>query len=150
MDRVRKLFDFEGRLSRLGFWRAYLTIAILLAGFWITGLLALMVVGSLGAILLAPIALLPVALAAISVRRLHDRGKSGWWAVAFVVVPQLVSLDVAAEAPRASPPALLALLSLAASLIGLWGWIEIGFRKGTSGPNRYGDDPVSPSRDAFA
>jgi uncharacterized membrane protein YhaH (DUF805 family) len=53
---------------------------------------------------------------AVSVKRWHDRGKSGWWV-------------------------LVALVPLAGWL---WVLIENGLLRGDAGPNRFGDAPVDP------
>jgi len=59
------------------------------------------------------------ALLALSVRRLHDRGKSPAW-LALLLVP----------------------------LVGpLWLGIELAFAAGTAGENRYGADPLASSGD---
>ena len=57
---------------------------------------------------------LAVPQTATAVKRYHDRDKSGWWI--------LVSL-----VPLIGP---------------LWTAVELGFFRGTSGPNRFGPDPV--------
>ena len=36
---------------------------------------------------------------------------------------------------------------LVALVIGIWLFIEIGFLKGTQGPNRFGPDPLGAARD---
>jgi len=52
---------------------------------------------------------------AMQVKRWHDRNKSGWW-ILITLVP----------------------------LIGpIWSLIEVGFLRGTVGPNRYGPDPLA-------
>ena len=107
------LFQFDGRINRGKFWLgvvliwglqiiiALLVTAVDLGGFSLVGWLAL-------------IALIWPALA-VSIKRWHDRGKSGWW-VLIGLVP----------------------------LIGFW-WvlIECGFLQGDSGPNEYGPDPLA-------
>ena len=52
---------------------------------------------------------------AISVKRWHDRDKSGWWV----------------------------LINLVPFIGWLWALIENGFLRGTAGPNRYGADPLA-------
>ena len=143
MERVRELLRFGGRLSRLGFWRSYLTFAIALAVTWGLALFVMMNFGALAAVLLFPMPFILVSLIAISVRRLHDRGKTGWWVVPFVILPEIVAFDVNAETAGSSPRALLALFSLVMIVLGLWGWVEIGFRRGTPGSNRFGDEPAA-------
>jgi len=51
----------------------------------------------------------------VMVKRLHDRGRSGWF-VLLVFVP----------------------------LVNLWPLIEISFLRGTRGSNNYGPDPLEP------
>lgn len=74
---------------------------------------------------------------AVGVKRLHDRDKSGWWILLFYVTPLL--LDGIAEWIEGWPVALLRLANLA---ISVWALIELGIRRGTLGPNRFGDDPL--------
>ncbi len=52
---------------------------------------------------------------AISVKRWHDRDKSGWWV----------------------------LIGLVPLIGGLWALIETGFLPGTEGDNQYGPDPLA-------
>jgi uncharacterized membrane protein YhaH (DUF805 family) len=80
-------------------------------------------------------------LAATTIKRLHDRNKSGWWIVAFLIAPALLGsiverLDDESYAATA--------LALAAFGLNAWGFIELLFFRGTSGPNRFGPDPLAP------
>lgn len=68
---------------------------------------------------------------ALSFKRLHDRGKSGWWILAYGI-PSMF----AAIAPF---PPVLAIAVIAK----LWYIIELGFMKGDPGPNIYGQGTVS-------
>jgi len=78
-------------------------------------------------------------LAATTIKRLHDRDKSGWWIVAFFVAPAVLN----AIADRLDDSnAAVALLLVGVSL-NLWGSFELLFRKGASGPNRFGPDPLA-------
>ena len=78
--------------------------------------------------------------AAASIKRLHDRNKSGWWIVPFVIAPGLFGRfeDWLGYSSAA------AMLGLAVFVLYVWGFIEIAFRKGTHGPNRFGSDPLAP------
>lgn len=52
---------------------------------------------------------------AVVVKRWHDRNKSGWW-VLITLIP----------------------------IVGaIWALIEVGFLPGTTGPNQYGEDPLT-------
>jgi uncharacterized membrane protein YhaH (DUF805 family) len=108
------LFSFEGRINRAKFW---LGIVVLWAVVWI---LALIAAAANSGFLWGLIAILNVVLIwpslALSIKRWHDRNKSGWW-VLIALVP----------------------------FIGwLWALIETGFLPGTIGPNEYGLDPLGP------
>jgi uncharacterized membrane protein YhaH (DUF805 family) len=80
-------------------------------------------------------------LAATTIKRLHDRDKSGWWIVAFFIAPALVG-GIANRLDDSN--AVVALLLIAVSL-NLWGSFELLFRKGACGPNRFGPDPLAPA-----
>ena len=121
---LARYFTFEGRATRKQYW--LFVLAFMGAG---------MVAGTFDAFSFSridfsdparinPLSLLPVfsiiTLLAflvpsicVSVRRLHDRDKSGWF-----------------------------YLLLFIPVIGLWPLVEISFLPGTYGPNRFGPDPL--------
>lgn len=80
---------------------------------------------------------------AVAVRRLHDRDKTGWWTIPFLLIPGLLNGIVQAERPTDGridgAQALLALIALG---LAAWGFVEIGCAPGTSGSNRFGSDPL--------
>ena len=87
--------------------------------------------------------------AATTVKRLHDRNRSGWWAVPILILNRLslvyyglffglsfgVDISIAKEL-------LLVMLAVAISLLQTWVIIELFFLMGTDGPNRFGPDPT--------
>ena len=77
---------------------------------------------------------------AASIKRLHDRDKSGWWMVAFFAVPGLYN-QFADRLPdsHADLP-----LAFAASALCLWGFVEMYCLKGSRKTNRFGADPLAP------
>jgi len=77
---------------------------------------------------------------AISIKRLHDRDKSGWWTVPFFAVPGLYNqfADRLPDSPADLP------LALVASGLCLWGFIEMYCLKGSRKTNRFGADPLTP------
>jgi uncharacterized membrane protein YhaH (DUF805 family) len=78
---------------------------------------------------------------AVAIKRLHDRNKSGWWMIPFV---GLIALDVNfGHLLGELPPS----IELVSGLLFLWGFVEMTFFKGTSGPNRFGPDPLAPRPD---
>jgi uncharacterized membrane protein YhaH (DUF805 family) len=75
---------------------------------------------------------------ATSVKRLHDRDKSGWWMVPFFVLPGLHVERILDDS------IFVMLLALAAFIFCIWGFIELYFRKGSRKTNRFGPDPLAP------
>jgi uncharacterized membrane protein YhaH (DUF805 family) len=105
------LFSFDGRVSRRTWWR-WGAAAMIGLGIYLTVVLRVAGVSREATELWVNLLLAWPALA-ISVKRWHDRDKSGWWAlVTFVPV------------------------------IGwLWVLVENGLLRGTEGVNRFGEAP---------
>jgi len=105
MDPFDVLFSFKERLNRKRFWLYQIGIGLatsvpfLFGEGWLTGVLQLW------------------AQAALTVKRAHDREKSGW----FVLV-------------------------LFIPLVQIWPAIELWFLRGTTGDNQYGPDPLLEPR----
>jgi uncharacterized membrane protein YhaH (DUF805 family) len=78
-------------------------------------------------------------LAATTLKRLHDRNKSGWWNVPFFIAPNL--LGKLADGLDDSYAAVF--LTLVAFVLGFWGFVELICLRGTRGPNRFGPDPLA-------
>jgi uncharacterized membrane protein YhaH (DUF805 family) len=119
MDAFFELFSFEGRVNRAWyFWHVLLDDLVIF-----TTVLALMVVG---AVVGTPLVLLPLvgaalagiwAATAVTVKRFHDLGRSGWHTLGLLV-----------------------------PLYGLYLGIVLIFQKGIEGPNQYGPDPLQAAR----
>lgn len=77
--------------------------------------------------------------AATAIKRLHDRNKSGWWAIPFFIVPGIFFQFE----DRMDDSYLVLAFGLVAAVLYLWAFVEIAFLKGTSGPNRFGHDPLT-------
>lgn len=83
-----------------------------------------------------------------SIKRLHDRDRSGWWIGGFYLFAAAVAasalLAVVVSMPQGGSGA--ASVTLVGSVLllgyGLWLIVETGFLRGTPGPNRYGPDPL--------
>jgi len=142
---ARVFFSFRGRAGRAAFWLVSLTWFVLVQAFdywWsVHGLAvaaahdhamvnAVLVLGSLPAL---------ASCVAISVKRLHDRNKRAWWLLLFGVVPPLLQVAGSLNTLDSGPSVGLMIASLA---ISLWALVELGFMRGTRGPNRFGPDPV--------
>lgn len=76
---------------------------------------------------------------AIGCKRLHDRNKGAVWLVLFWLAPSvLYAIGQSIGANGAG-----AFVALVGAGIAIWGLVEIGFLKGTDGPNDFGPDPLS-------
>lgn len=102
-----KYFDFEGRDTRKQYWMFFLVyiLASIVAAFG-DALIGFGVIG----LLLALVSIIPSI--AISTRRLHDTGRSGWWQLLILI-------------PFIGPIVLLVFLCLPSE----------------EGPNKYGPNP---------
>jgi uncharacterized membrane protein YhaH (DUF805 family) len=112
IDWQHLLFQFDGRINRAKFWAG---VGALLVGYFVIAILfsaidSGAVRGILGILYLAFI----WPSLAISIKRWHDRDKSGWWV----------------------------LIGFIPLIGGIWVLIETGFLEGTKGPNQYGPDPL--------
>jgi uncharacterized membrane protein YhaH (DUF805 family) len=95
--------------------------------------------GILSAIILAFFIVSWVSALAIGIKRLHDRGRSGWWILLFYFGP-----GVLAAAQNSAENGTLAslILGLGAFAVSIWALVELGFLRGTRGPNQFGPDPL--------
>jgi len=77
-------------------------------------------------------------LLATSIKRLHDRDKSGWWMVLFFLYPSLYShfQDRLPESYLLLPSA------LAAAILPLWAFVELCCLKGSRSSNLFGPNPL--------
>ncbi len=110
------LFSFEGRIPRSTYWLKfnvpylviYLVCMLLDAVLGTYQKTQVFVIASIFALA----AIYPSI--AVSVKRFHDRGRSGWF-----------------------------LLVMLIPLVNIWPLIELWFLKGTTGSNQYGPDPLA-------
>jgi uncharacterized membrane protein YhaH (DUF805 family) len=134
-------FSFSGRLNRTMWWLVGVAVYfVFMVGFWVALGLAFAGAGAAAVIggVAAVFGTLWVGLA-VGAKRLHDRDKSAWWLLLFFVAP--ASLHAAGRHAAAGGR----VLSLMGTAIALWAFLELGFLRGTVGPNRYGPDPMSPA-----
>lgn len=124
--------SFEGRINRQKWW---LGIIVLMIVEWIVVIVLGMVFGggmmsgidpnnpeaaaqAMGMISVPMIIVILIFLwpsLALYTKRWHDRGKSGWWTL-IVLIPFIGAI---------------------------WALVELGFLRGTEGPNQYGPDPLA-------
>jgi uncharacterized membrane protein YhaH (DUF805 family) len=82
---------------------------------------------------------------AIAVKRAHDRNLPLWLLIVFFGGGALLDLLTVLELTGSKDePSLLSLvIAVPFTVLGLALVIELGFRRGTIGPNRYGPDPLA-------
>lgn len=107
------LFGFQGRINRAKFWAG---IAVSWVIVIVAVTLAVIIGGGFGWLIAGVIYVAVIWIGfAVSIKRWHDRGKSGWWIlIGFVPI-----------------------------IGGLWALIETGFLEGDKGDNEYGSDPLA-------
>jgi uncharacterized membrane protein YhaH (DUF805 family) len=134
--------SFEGRINRKPYWIGWLAfvavwLVVFLAGWSILG------DAMFGAplLILQLVALYPAA--AILVKRLHDRNRPTYF-IYFYVVPAglFILLGLLGISDPMAPSGLDMILGIIMMIVGIWFLIELGFLKGTTGPNRHGPDPL--------
>ena len=159
MGLVSLLFSFKGRVNRTQYWLG--TIGVNIAH-WI----AMVVLSSTAAVTAAQtknaaaalaalgsqLALvIPVSMAtawiamALQVKRFHDRGQSGWWAM-LPMAPMVFAMTNigTALAEQWSPERLIGSMGLpltAFLVICVGMFVNLGCLPGTQGQNKYGDPP---------
>ena len=152
------LFGFSGRINRLPYWQALLVgLGFLLVGVVIavpylaiehptlrSHGLSFLGIATIAAECLLIVAYFVFALA-ITVKRLHDRNRSAWWLIPFVLVPQLLRVMADPRMPSQThvPLGLAVVMTLIGGGLGLWAFIELGILRGTVGDNRFGPDPLA-------
>ena len=128
LDWVQLFFSSSGRVDRGPF--------LLAAGVFIA-VLALYdgAVFGLARVLTAWLVFSVLLFSALCVvaKRMHDRGRSGWWSA-------LVLLAFCLAWPRPD-----GFVDFLACLVLLWAAVELGVMGGEQGANRYGPPPVRPA-----
>jgi uncharacterized membrane protein YhaH (DUF805 family) len=127
IDWSELFFSANGRAARTPSWIAALTLLILAALYeavagptlhWITGWFVYPPLFYCGACVLS--------------KRLHDRGRSGWWAA-------LVLIATVAVWPQPS-----SFFDFFFTLVLIWAAVDLGAMPGEAGTNRYGPNPLRP------
>lgn len=161
---VSLLFSFHGRINRKQYWQAGSLVGVLgmmgfitliaLSGLSLTDVknpAAAFHAVSTGLLLAIPLlAFITWTGYAIQVKRLHDRGRSGY----FALLPGFISLGllttVISAAATNAPAEVLATETqpwwLALQIVNLLLFIDLGCLGSVEGPNKYGDPPGTPRK----
>jgi uncharacterized membrane protein YhaH (DUF805 family) len=140
MDWLYLFNGFDGRISRKTFWIAFAVLAV-------AELAAHLVAEQIQGDRLSAIVDLAFTYPelAVAVKRARDRNLPLWLLGAFfgasVVLDLLTVLGLAGTAEE--PSGLSLLIALPFTIFGLALLVELGFRRGTVGPNQYGPDPLA-------
>lgn len=140
MDWYGLFFSLDGRIGRRAFWIGFPAVLIALV----------MVDVLLGRTFLGPILWLGLLfpLSAVLIKRLHDRGRTGWWALALAiplplaVVFGFVARVVGVGEEGIGRAAIAGFLVAVFVLIGLV-MAELGLRRGDPGYTEHGPPPLA-------
>ena len=167
---LRKYADFSGRATRAEYWWWVLATFIVNMALGVVDAVINVLLGAVGEFgvgLLGSIFGLAILLPnlAVTARRLHDIGKSGWWQLVWFAVAAAGLIPLAAgaavtlvEAYSGSvsweevafwiPIIIGALLSVLVWIgLFIW-WLVWMVRQGQAGPNQHGPDPRAWDNDA--
>ena len=157
MTYERLFLSLSGRIGRGYFWLGTIMVIlvelnfVLIMGFildlkpvdfWNESRIAQLVV--LGGFLLVMVPNL-----ALGIKRLHDRGLSGWWYGLFYLLLFQVHLQPLYGRliePGSAEWVLMNLPLFGAGILAIWLYIEMGVLRGERKRNRYGDEPSTEVR----
>jgi uncharacterized membrane protein YhaH (DUF805 family) len=144
----RTFFSLEGRTARMGFCLVYIAYEVIVTALYFA------LNAERAEVLLAVASAGFVVVVLSAIRRVHDRNRSAYWLLIFFgpgfVLTAITLYLINAGMEFRGGAAEVVLFGLAfgsaalfATLLLCWGAIELAFLKGTSGPNRFGPDPLA-------
>lgn len=141
---VQRFAQFRGRAPRAEYWWFYLATTII--GFLLSLIDAAVGAGDVIGGLFSLLTMVPWI--SVSVRRLHDIDRTGWWLALLLVplVPLVVYFGSGASDSGAdffTGPLIFALILFLGAAITVFVFSVL---PGTTGSNRYGPDPYGPDQ----
>lgn len=145
--------SFEGRINRKAYWLAILVIVVVsFVVFFIAGMIFGAGAGTQLVLQIVFLLIFAYPSTALMVKRLHDRNRPGivaaifWAPTVLVLLGQVTGIsgdmtDVYGTAVFV-PNTIGWVLTGLSLVVGIWALIELGFLRGTDGPNDYGPDPL--------
>jgi uncharacterized membrane protein YhaH (DUF805 family) len=140
---LKKYANFSGRAPRAEFWWFYLGTIVVGFGVEFFDKMA----GDTGALSAMMNLALLIPWISVTVRRLHDTNRSGWWILAFMfVIAAAIAMTTVgymrfSGTSTAFAGGILLVLVMLATAVTMLVFMVL---PGTEGPNRYGDDPYGP------
>jgi len=141
---------FDGRIPRRTYWLASIPLWIVMVTIgtveyaWTDGFSRVAEPGYRLVLFLVGLAMwYPTS--AVIVKRLHDRDRDGRL-VLILIAPFLLFYlyDLLGWSDPSNPKTVEDVLAVLTLVVGLVFLVELGFRRGTVGPNQYGPDPLEP------
>jgi uncharacterized membrane protein YhaH (DUF805 family) len=139
MDWQYLFTNFEGRINRKPFWMAVLVLILVSVVLQFT---IMSIAGQTVALIVSLLLLYPNY--ALSIKRWHDRNRPDWMLQAFyallviIILMQLAGLDRTGT----EPTTLFLIVGAVFLIAAIWLTVELGFLRGTAGPNDHGPDPL--------
>ena len=149
---IQKYADFSGRAPRAEFW--WWVLALIVASIVvriIDNILGMKIVGAYGPLSLILALGLIVPNIAVSVRRLHDTDRTGWW-ILLPIVPYCIAFALGGSAMLSGSTTglgtagIFLLIGAACALVLLVFYVMAG----TPGDNRFGPNPYGAGGSATA
>jgi len=143
MDWKTLLFTASGRINRGKYWLVVLITFLLYIAAGIVSAIFYVILGATAGAVVGALAVVAAVIVGVwagiatAIKRLHDREKSGWYLLLFYLAPAILNGVGGAMGSIVGT-----VLSVAGFAISIWGFVEMGCLKGTTGPNMYGPDPL--------
>ena len=149
---LKRWFTFRGRIGRRQYWVS----TVLYSVAWVLGAVILITLAALndnppndtitnftivgfvllGIAMTSLVGVTVTGLASTGVRRLHDRGKTGYWLVLYYLLPSMMLKNAGLD-----------IVGLMFSLVSLgiliWAIVDLGILRGEAGSNVFGPEPLS-------
>ncbi|MBX3512120.1 MAG: DUF805 domain-containing protein [Xanthobacteraceae bacterium] len=143
MNFIDLFTSLDGRINRKRYWLSILALLVVSLAVQVIGYLA---GGMNGAMISGLVFVWPSF--ALAVKRAHDRNKTGWMpAIFFALVLAVNYMQLAGlhEDAFGKPSLVFGTVSVVFLGFAIYGFVVWGCLRGTTGPNRYGPDPLQPS-----
>lgn len=139
--------SLEGRIGRQSYW-------IGIVGFIVIGIIAYLIINAIFGILstaglilvfIVQLVLLYPSYALMG-KRFQDRDKPASYALILIglsILNGLLGIFGITHDAIGQPTAVGWIFNIAQLIVGIWFLVELGFLRGTIGPNQYGPDPVT-------